>query len=64
MKNYFNLTIEEKKALAAKRDFTPAHFAKEKPEEVVEETIEDVPVEESSTTEEPVVSKKSKKSKK
>jgi hypothetical protein len=28
MKDYFNLTIEEKKALAEKRNFRPAHFAK------------------------------------
>ena len=28
MKDYFNLTVEEKKELAAKRDFRPANFAK------------------------------------
>jgi hypothetical protein len=28
MKNLFDLTIEEKKELAEKHDFTPANFAK------------------------------------
>ena len=27
MKDYFNLTIEEKKELVNKRDFTPTNFA-------------------------------------
>ena len=35
MRNYFNLTIEEKKALADKHDVRPAKFAKPV---VVEET--------------------------
>lgn len=33
MNDYFNLTIEEKKALAEKHDFTPPYFKKD-----VEET--------------------------
>ena len=28
MKNYFNLTVEEKKELANKENFTPDYFAK------------------------------------
>lgn len=59
MENYFNLTIEERKALADKRSFRPANFSKAQPT-VVEET--ESPVEETPIEETPV--KKSKKSKK
>ena len=38
MKNYFNLTIEEKKALADKRDFKPVNFAKLTTEETTTNT--------------------------
>lgn len=38
MKNYFNLTIEEKKALADKRDYTPTNFAKPTIEEITTNT--------------------------
>lgn len=47
MKDYFNLTIEEKKALADKRDFRPANFAKP-----VEETVEETTTETTTITDE------------
>lgn len=66
MKDYFNLTVEERKALADKRSFRPANFSKTQPEPVVvEETepiVEEPIIEETPTEEVPV--KKSKKSKK
>jgi len=66
MNKYFNLTAEERQALADKRDFRPANFAKKQPEAMVEQTeelpIEEPIVEEVPTEEAPV--KKSKKSKK
>lgn len=42
MKDYFNLTIEEKKTLADKHDFRPDKFAKPV---VVEETVEETTTE-------------------
>ena len=66
MNKYFNLTAEERQALADKRDFRPANFSKTKLEPIVEQTeelpVEEPIVEEVPTEEAPV--KKSKKSKK
>lgn len=39
MKDYFNLTIEEKIALANKRDFTPEHFSREESTTLTTTTI-------------------------
>jgi hypothetical protein len=67
MNKYFNLTAEERQALADKRDFRPANFSKTQPEAMVEQT-EELPVEEpiieEVPTEEESPVKKSKKSKK
>lgn len=64
MKNYFELTDEEKLAFKEKiKSYPrPAKFTKAQPEVVEEEVIEDIPAKKIPVTEEPTVS--SKKSKK
>lgn len=66
MRDYFNLSIEERKALANKRNERPANFAKTQSEPMIveeEPTVEEPFIEETLTEEDAPV-KKSKKSKK